>query len=308
MKTLVRKQLSQRGIAHHIILPLVVIACVAVVGARLFIVSHAATCPVSATAGSACPKAGAAKHWLIVQSAATAMYRDTTAGQPGAKFISQLNNPATYEIIEQSPTAFDPLPNATHVESFKNYYDIVYAFNAHKVPAKVKVVLYDNEHWALTPVYQQQYPFKWVPMAEQLVHQNHLLFMSAPGADLREVLNPSAANQYVGYLSAKENLAGLAKYSDIFEIQAQNTGSVAQYNSFATQAVAQARKANPRIPVLLGITAKSGGPTAQDLVNEYKDNVGKSDGFWYNIISPYSGPHSSIPIALPLAVTWTQYH
>jgi hypothetical protein len=156
------------------------------------------------------------------------------------------------------------------------------------------VILYDNEAWPGTPLIEQQKPFTYVPLAEQLVHQHGLLFMNTPAADLKSVLDPIASDNYTGYLQTK--LATLSKYTDIFEIQAQNTQTVSKYISFATQAMKQARDANSHAIILLGITAKTGGPTSQELIQEIQSTNGLTDGYWFNVIGGTTGVNVALPV------------
>ncbi|HEX8932515.1 MAG TPA: hypothetical protein VF810_05130 [Patescibacteria group bacterium] len=233
------------------------------------------------------------KHWLISENAADGLL--TTPG--GANFINAINTPNTYEIVHGKKT--DPLPNATHVLSFPSYQKIQDAFTNNQIPANIKVILYDNEIWPETPVNEQQQPFTYVPLAENVVHSHGLLFMNAPAADLKRALDPAASNNYAGYLQMK--LATLAKYTDIFEIQAQNNPTVTEYVSFSQQALAQARGANSNAILLLGITAKTTGPTSQELIQEIQQTKNITDGYWFNIIGDEKNNLSSgINIALPV--------
>lgn len=234
-------------------------------------------------------------HWILAESAAI----DLNKTSLGSAFITALDTSSTYEIINLHTNAPDPLPQATHIEGFQSYQLMQSAFENSQIPSNVKVIMYDNEHWAGTPINEQQQPFIYVPMAETLVHQHGLLFMNTPAADLRRVLDPQAKDQYSAYLEKK--LATLAKYTDIFEIQAQNAPSVAEYISFAQQAITQAKAANSRAVILLGITAKTTGPTSQELLQEVKGTYTITDGYWFNIIGGSSGVAIALPViqALP---------
>lgn len=247
------------------------------------------------------PRSHSIAHVMITQDAANAL---AASSANGAAFVSSLNKPETFEVIRAGRAGSDLLPAATHVESFKSYAAIKKAFADGAVPADVRVVQYDDEHWLGTPLTEQREPFTYVQLAEELVHRHHLLFMDTPGADLKEVLDPGAANQYSGYLA--DRLAGLAKFADVFEIQAQNATSVSQYLSFAAQAVQQARQANDKAVILLGVTAKGGGQSSSGIVSEITGTVSIADGYWLNIPGTSHGSRSGVSVALPVIQDWAK--
>jgi hypothetical protein len=227
------------------------------------------------------------KHWLIEEYAATELSRTPT----GMAFVRALDNPSTYEILTRH-VGPDLLPNAIHVADFDSYAAIQAAFAAHAIPSDVEAILYDNERWSGTPLGEQRQPFSYVQRAEALVHQHGLTFISTPAPDLSTTLNPGHPGNYSGYLA--ERLATLARYADIFDIQAQHAGSVASYIAFAKEAAAQARAANSRAFILLGITTN--GETSQDLISEIAGTRAIADGYWFNIIGGNSGVETAVPV------------
>ncbi|HVA96976.1 MAG TPA: RICIN domain-containing protein [Candidatus Acidoferrales bacterium] len=242
------------------------------------------------------------KYWVIEQNAATAL----NATPVGSHFIQSINTPKTYEVIIKGQSGVDPLPNATHVESFQSYQEIMNAFAQNQIPANIKVILYDNENWAGTPPDEQQHPFTYVPQAEQLVHQHGLLFMNSPAADLSNVLEPSAPDKYTGYLQAQ--IASLAQYSDIFDIHAENAPSSAEYYQFAQQVIFLARSANNKAIILLEIRAKTNGLTSQDLIDEINRTFSTTDGYWFEISPDSSGNlTTSVNIAVPVIQSMSTY-
>lgn len=242
------------------------------------------------------PQSHPIAHMMITQDAAGAL---AASGANGAALVAALNKPETYEVIRQGRAERDLLPAATHVESFKSYAAIQSALAGRAVPSDVRVIQYDDEHWPGTPAAEQKLPFHYVPLAEKLVHQHGLMFMNTPGADLDQVLDPKAGNQYSAYLA--ERLPGLAKFADVFEIQAQNAKSVAQYQSFARQAVRRAKQANASAIILLGVTAKGdGGPPSSVITSEIARTASISDGYWLNIPGTANGSSSGVPIAIPV--------
>ncbi len=227
------------------------------------------------------------RHWLIEEYAAIELSR-TPAGMD---FVRALDNPSTYEILTRH-TGPDLLPRATHVDDFDSYAAIQAAFAAHAIPSDVKAILYDDERWPGTPVSEQLQPFTYVRKAEALVHEHGLAFIDTPAPDLNTTLHPGQHGNYSGYL--QERLAALAGYADIFDIQAQHAGSVASYIAFAKAAVAQARAANSRAVILLGITTN--GETSQDLISEVTATRAIADGYWFNVIGGNPGVETAIPV------------
>jgi hypothetical protein len=227
------------------------------------------------------------RHWLIEEYAAVELSQ-TPAGMD---FVRALNNPSTYEILTRH-TGPDLLPKATHVDDFDSYAAIQAAFTGHAIPSDVKAILYDNERWPGTPVGEQLQPFAYVRKAEALVHEHGLAFISTPAPDLNSTLNPGHHGNYSGYL--QERLAALAGYADIFDIQAQHAGSVASYIAFAKAAVIQARAANSRAIILLGITTN--GETSEDLISEVTATRAIADGYWFNVIGGNPGVKTAVPV------------
>jgi hypothetical protein len=248
---------------------------------------------------AALPQSQPVAHVMITQNAADAL---AASGPEGAAFVSSLNKPGTFEVVDVAGAEADLLPDATHVEAFKSYRAIERAFADGAIPSDVRVIQYDDEHWPGTPLDEQLHPFTYVPLAEQLVHRHGLLFMDTPGADLREVLDPNAGNQYSAYLA--EQLPELARYANVFEIQAQNEPSVSQYLSFAAQAVREAKQANDKAIILLGVSAKYGGQSSSGIDSEIAGTVRIADGYWFNIPDATNGSLSGVSVALPVIRVW----
>jgi hypothetical protein len=291
--------------AAIILVAVAVIAAGLGVGAYFLIGRPSSSSPTSPPSGkpptALPPQSQPVAHVMITEDAAHAL---AASGGNGAAFVSSLNKPATYEVVHAGRAESDPLPAATHVESFKSYTAIQNAFANGTIPSDVRVIQYDDEHWTGTPMNEQQHPFTYVALAEQLVHRHGLLFMDTPGADLKEVLDPNAANQYSAYLA--EQLPELAKYTDVFEIQAQNATSVGQYLSFAAQAVQRAKQANGKAVILLGVTAKDGGQSSSAIDSEIAGSVKIADGYWFNIPSTSNGSMSGVTVAMPVIQHWAK--
>lgn len=272
------------GIARSILI-LLVLALVIVIGGYLFLASRDRAVTRSRQQRTV-SSATAVPHILITEYAVSELDKIPA----DALFVQSLNTPATYELISHHQGS-DPLPGATHLISFKSYQAIVNAFNQKTIPADAKVVLYDNERWPGTPVAEQQQPFVYVQKAAELVHKHGLLFADSPAADLNTTLEGNKQyNNYNGYLHLQ--LATLAKYADIFDIQAQRAGSVSAYVSFADAAYAQARASNKTAIILLGVTTAD-NQTSQDIIDDILQTRGMVDGYWLNVIN---GPSVLNPV------------
>jgi hypothetical protein len=254
------------------------------VAGGIYALSRRAGSPGAADAESAASPVG---HWVIAQYAAIELSHTAV----GAEFVRAVNNPSSYEILSRHP-GHDVLPKATHVEDFDSYQAIREAFLQGTIPAGVQGILYDNERWPGTPLVEQQNPFSYVQQAGALVHRHGLIFINSPAADLNSTLNPAHHGNYSGYL--QEKLGALARFADVFDVQAQHAGPVASYVAFAKAAVAQARDANPQAVVLLGITTN--GETSQELIAEVDGTRTIAAGYWFNIIGGSRGVSTAVPV------------
>jgi hypothetical protein len=196
--------------------------------------------------------------------------------------------------------------SAVRTVSFTSYAALRTALSAGALPPGTRAVLYDNEHWPLTPADEQQNPAKYEALAASLVHAHHLLFISTPAVTLTDVLAPKATNRYAAYL--KLGLAtSAARYADAVDIQAQGAETnLTAYVAFIRAAAAQARAANRHVLVFAGVSTNPDGQqvtsaqfaAAVDAVRRYVN------GFWLNI--PGGGaacPRCGAPqpqVALPL--------
>ena len=123
-----------------------------------------------------------------------------------------------------------------------------------------KAVLYDNEAWSFTPDFEQRAPGSYMAMAAELTHSHHLLFMASPGLSLTSVLRSGVTRRATAYLELGL-AAQAAKVADVVDIQAQSLErSNGAYVDFVKEAAAQARRANPNVTVLAGVSSNPTGP------------------------------------------------
>jgi hypothetical protein len=197
------------------------------------------------------------------------------------------NNPQTFIIVKLGSATDDPrLPDATYVLSFASYRQMQKAFDARSIPSNIKYILYDNEKWAATPIPEQDQPIRYAGQAEKLAHQHGLGLIFTPAANLSTVLDTTYDNdtKYTGFISLKIP-AEAAPVCDLLEIQAQQAEGLSYFNNFVGEAVSQARAANPRVVVLLGLTTKAPAQnvTSELLLRDYDTTRTLVAGYWINI-------------------------
>lgn len=203
------------------------------------------------------------------------------------------DNPGTF-LIEKGDRSVDAaLPDATAVRSFASYATMQQAIISGTLGTQVRAVIYDNEHWSFTPTNEQQQPIQYAQRAASLAHQHGLRLIFTPAINLASLLSPGAVSsgsgsastsKYNAYLSLRLAAQG-AQVSDAFEIQAQQVEATAQFAGFVTAAVSQARTANPRALILLGIATNPLGRmvSPQDLMAAYSLTRSQVAGYWLNI-------------------------
>jgi hypothetical protein len=196
--------------------------------------------------------------------------------------------------------------NAIRTVTFTSYAKLNAVLADGALPRGTRAVLYDNEHWPLTPVAEQQNPAKYEALAAAVVHAHHLLFVSTPATTLTDVLAPGAPDRYAAYLRLGL-AASAARHADAVDIQAQGAeADLAKYVTFVRAAAAQARAANPRVLVFAGISTNPSGQrvTAAQFAAAVNAVRWYVSGFWLNI--PAGGaacPRCGTPqpqVALPL--------
>lgn len=250
-------------------LPLI-LACAAIAGA-ISAASHAT--------GSAPGKP--VLHWLLAGPAVAVL-----AANPEASRLLSGTRPF---VARGRNTAIPPAWKAVPYASFKSVGELARALRAGPL-GDLEGVMYDNEAWALTPPEEQRHPARYTKLAAGLAHGRRLLFLAAPAVDLVNVLMPGNGAQnrrYDAYLSLR--LAAAARYADVFAIQAQSAERDTRlYADFVRRAAAQARRANPEVLVLAGISTNPNGQrvAAKDLLGAIAATRGTVDGYWLNVPRP----------------------
>ena len=220
-----------------------------------------------------------ALSWIIGGSTLTQLRAADTAGNLTKQFF---DTPRAYVITNPKDWSVPDGWTSTPTASFTSYAALQAAVSSGKLDPRIRAVLYDNESWSQTPVAEQRDPAHYDQLAAHLVHQHHLLFIATPAVDLTK--SAGAQDRYSRFL-ASGLVGSIAGDADVIDIQAQGSEmDVAKYEAFVSAAVAQARRSNPGVKVLAGISTNPTGQavTTQDVVKAIGSVQGTVDGYWLN--------------------------
>lgn len=152
----------------------------------------------------------------------------------------------------------------------------------------VRAILYDPEAWEFTPRDQQLHPAEYACKLAAIVHAQHRLLIVTPATNLIGVIDPSSKanhNRYDRFVAV--NIAGgMARCADVYEILAQGSEmNTAKFSSYVHAIAAQARRANPNIVLLAGISTNPSGQkvTADGVYAAVKSVSDVVSGYWLNI-------------------------
>jgi hypothetical protein len=137
-----------------------------------------------------------------------------------------------------------------------------------RLPAGTGAVLYDNEHWPLTPPDEQADPVRYYQKAEALVHAAGYVFIATPGATV---------------------VPSVAAYADVVDVQAQEVQATpSEYSGKVLPVVKEIRRANPKVIIVSGLSTnpRRGIPTAAQLVADAKSVASYVQGYWLNVPAP----------------------
>lgn len=243
--------------------------------------------PSASGAGpSASGGAAASTLWIISGSALT---RLRAADPDGATTRAAFDSPDAFVVISGPGWPVPAGWSSTPTAGFTSYESLRAALTGGTLDPRIKAVLYDDEHWDLTPILEQREPVHYDQLAAQLAHQHHLMFIATPAINLVNVLTPIAGsgaggNRYQAFLDL--GLAGqIARTADVLGVQAQGAeADISLFSSFVQAAAAQARKANPAVKVVAGIsTNASGNAATAAAMDQAAASVHKDvDGYWLN--------------------------
>jgi hypothetical protein len=255
--------------------------CVAVLVAAAACGSSGTPAPGESTGSATATHSETSITWVIERRALDSLYAE---GVSADELSTIFNNSNTY--IVGSPGATDKVLSISRWSSHRTV--TTTNLRVSGVSGDVSAMLYDDEHWSLTPAAQQQDPAKYLAQGRQLAQSKGLVYIAAPASDLVDVLAPADSGTVDERYLRLDIIAEAARYADIVDIQAQGLeANTTQYVQFVTQAAAQARKANPGVKVLAGVSTNPSGHaiSAQTFATDANDVRGVVDGFWLNIPS-----------------------
>jgi cellulose synthase/poly-beta-1,6-N-acetylglucosamine synthase-like glycosyltransferase len=239
--------------------------------------------PTAASGTASATGSATGPLWIISGSTLTRLVSGDTGGS-AAKYF---NTPNAYVLTGAQHWSIPDGWSSTPTASFTSYATLRSALNNGTLDPRIKAVLYDNEHWSLTPGAEQSNPAHYDQLAAQLVHRHHLLFLAAPATDLVNVLSPATAagnGHFQTFLDL--GLAGdIARDADVIDIQAQGAeADTSLFASFVAGAAAQARKVNPNVKVLAGISTNPSGRTVTAAAIDHAAQAVRAnvDGYWLN--------------------------
>lgn len=194
---------------------------------------------------------------------------------------------ASEGVIEVTPIDAFPLlgPGVIPAVKFTNAQNLVQAIQSGVIPTWAKAVIFDPEHWSLTPKTEQSDPVTASSMASAAAKAAGLIYVVTPALDLTKVLAPNTAPN--GQSLIEMDLYGrLAKAADVIVVQSQSLeGDLPAYSSLLSQSSSQARSANPNIDVLGGLSTnlRSASLVVIDLTNAYSSGLTQVNGYWFNV-------------------------
>jgi hypothetical protein len=201
-----------------------------------------------------------------------------------------LDNTRPY-VLRKSHDLFviPPSWNAIPITPFQSFGAIKAALEQHTLAHDVKGILYDYEKWAFTPEDEQLNPADYVKRAADLVHARGMLFLTSPSANLVKVMAPETGKSDAEIFDAYLQLGiatDAARYADAYVIQAQRALRNSEVcTNFIQRAAEQARRANPGVELIAGISTNPLGRRVitDDLLRAIAATCDIVDGYWLNI-------------------------
>ena len=218
-------------------------------------------------------------HWLI---AASAILRIDEAGG-SAVAARYLNSPLTTIITGRDISASLENWHAAFAFDTRSLQEIQRAV-ADPLPQRITMILYDPEHWAFTPVAQQQAVGPSVQTAATLAHQAGLELIATPATNLA-TSRPNGESAATAFLQTGD-LADAASSADWVEIQAQGLErNPDQYAAYIGQAVRQIRQVSKSAVIYAGLSTNPSGPQVDlaELSSDVKLTSGEVSGYWLNV-------------------------
>ncbi|MDE2106090.1 MAG: hypothetical protein KGL39_53200 [Patescibacteria group bacterium] len=222
---------------------------------------------------------GASKIWMI-SSSAYGLLSSSTSGQALAqKFFD-----SSRSIIVVGSRNTQSYGGASLAFYFTGFADFK-AKTSIAATSGAEYAVFDDENWKYTPPAEQKNTDLYFQKFSNLAQQYGLKVIASPSPDLANALPRKTSYLYSDYLS--DTIAGsAAKWSDVFDIQAQGLQSDPQkYASFVAAVAQQVKKINPGIEVIASLSTNpsSHAISPQTLLDDVRLTAGTVDGYWLNI-------------------------
>jgi Cellulase (glycosyl hydrolase family 5) len=148
------------------------------------------------------------------------------------------------------------LEAAIPTASFTSERTLAGAVNRKALPFGTRAVVFDDEHWSLTPRGEQLDPAYYYQRAARVAHKHGLLLVAAPAPNLIQARRPKASGSalYAAFL-ARRIAIGASRYADVYDVQAQGLeAQPSRYASFVQSVAFQAASSHPNVELLAGIS------------------------------------------------------
>ncbi|HWG65410.1 MAG TPA: hypothetical protein VG253_27310 [Streptosporangiaceae bacterium] len=225
---------------------------------------------------------GGRSIWMLTRGALAQVAADPTVR-------ARLLGSPIYQLLQPGQAPM-PWTGSVPVVTFGSAAEMDHAVTGGNLPPGTKALLYDPEVWSFTPVGEQHNPAAAARAAKAVAQAHGLQLISAPALNLTGVLGGHGGPRWRQFLDLGI-IAQMARTSNVIELQAQSLErNAVVYEKFVRAAAAQARRANPRVTVLAGLSTNPPGPlvTSQHLAAVIRATWHVVDGYWLNI--PGRGP------------------
>jgi hypothetical protein len=169
-------------------------------------------------------------------------------------------------------------PGATIGRAWASFARFAGDVAAGAIPDDVTIVMYDPESWDATPPDERRDPVTYIEAFCRLARSHRYSVMVTPHPNL--VSTPGGAcEQRPGETREAAYLrSGIVEVSaanaDVYEVQAQRLqGDPAAYREFVVQTAALARKVNPSLQVLSGLSTHPGYAASSEMLFDAWDAV-----------------------------------
>ncbi len=238
--------------------------------------------PASLAAGPAAARGGVV--WMI-----SAQSLSRLAAQPGAKaLIRRFFSSPEHSILVDRADGSAPALTALRSASFPSVRPLIAELRdkpGGDGSRPLQVVVLDLEDWPQTPRLERLHPVYYYRMAGRAARAHGITLAATPSPNLAQALGKGRGPVYERFLQSGM-IGQIARSAAIFEVQAQGVErSPARYARFVRLAAAQARKANPEVLVIAGLSTNPGGRKVPSSLL-YRDVMAARpfvDGFWLNI-------------------------